>query len=284
MLLVTIKQSVQVMSAKRARTGDAITRTVSYAPAKASRAREFYKPKMMRGSSSLRKYVKQAIAYMAEKKVVINHGENVAISVAVGATTPVALSLAPSIAQGTSQNQRIGNQVKVTKASIRGHIGLLPYNALLNPQPAPVHVKMWLCRYKKLNTDTIGSTDIMSAFFDTGAGVAGFQGNIFDIEAFPNNDSWEVVTTKTVKIGASAGTNTIPSTNAQYFDNSPSVTPFEFEFGSKLGVCLFNDATLIPTNKNLFLVFQPVLSTGVASANLVPAELHYALKVEYIDL
>lgn len=271
--------------AKRARTdsGTAITRTVSYKAPPVPKGRQYYKPKLMKGSATLNKVVKEAIARMAEKKATIASGTNVAISSASG-TTPLAISLAPSLAQGTAQNQRVGNQIRVVKAIIRGHIGLLPYNALLNPQPAPIIVKLWLCRYKKLNTNLIASTDVATAFFDTGGGVSGFNGNIFDVEAYPNMDSWDVLQTKVIKVGAAAGTNVIPSTNAQYFDNSSSVVPFEFQFASNLGVCLFNDSTAIPTNKNLFLVVQAVLATGTASANLTPAEMHYSTKIEYIDV
>lgn len=79
---------------------------------------------------------------MAEKKTVIVHAENVPITTA-NSSIPLALALAPVISQGTSQNQRVGNQVKVVKASIRGHLMLLPVTAT-NAFGPPTLIKMWL--------------------------------------------------------------------------------------------------------------------------------------------
>jgi len=257
-------------------------RTMDTAPPRAYRKSKQYMKRKTGPAPSMRAYIKNTINRMAEKKMTISHGENIALTTA-SASIPGWIQLAPVISQGTSQNQRVGNQVRVTSAVIRGHLALLPYNVLLNPTPAPLLIKMWLVRYKLANPASFASTDAATGFFDTGAGVSGMQANIFDMEAFINTDSYELITSKVVKVSASAGTNQIPTTNAFSFDSGSALTPFEFEFGSKLGHCLYNDSSTSPTNKNLFLVFQPVYGTG-ASGAFTCAELSYATKIEYIDL
>lgn len=257
-----------------------MTRTVSYAPSMKSRTKRYAK-KALKGSATLREVVKQAITKMAEKKCVIAQAQNVALSSTTG--VPGSISLQPSIHQGTSQNQRVGNQVRVTSCIVRGHINILPYNALLNPYGPIQLVKIWIARYKLGNPANLSGTDVATAFFDTGAGVTGPQANMFDIDGFLNKDSWELVTEKICKVGAASGTNTTPSTNTTTFDNSSGSVPFYFEVGKKLGLCLYNDSVTNPTNKNLFFIIQPIGANG-AGGIFTPCEMHYQYKCEYIDV
>lgn len=234
-------------------------------------------------SPSLRAYIKSTINRLAEKKCVIAHGENINVTTAAG-VTPLAIALAPTVSQGTSQNQRIGNQIRIVKGTIRGHLSIKPVSVSNAYGPVAL-VKMWIVRYRPSNPAAFSSTDAASAFFDTGAGTSGMIGNIYDMEAWINNDSYELITERVVKIGASSGTADIPSTTVgTAFDNSPAVVPFRFEFGSKLGNCLFNDTGSVVTNKNLFLVFQPVMANGTSGGSGQFCELHYSAKCDYIDL
>lgn len=268
------------MSLKRTVTYEAPTsnKRVAY-----ERKSKQYAKRTYKSTPGLRKAVKEAMTKLAEKKAVVASAANVSLAAATGGI-PVSLTLTPAIAQGVGQNQRVGNQVRVTKTVVRGHIAMRPYDASANPRPAPILVKMWLCRYKKLNTAALASTDIATSFFDTGSSVTGMTGNILDMELFPNTDSWEVIQTKTVKVGASSLTTSVPSANATYFDNSSSVVPFEFSCGSRIGLCTFNDTSLDPTNKNMFLIFQPSQADGSGTTNLTPAEISYAYMCEYIDV
>lgn len=243
--------------------------------------RKRYAKKKSKTSPMLRLAVKEAIAKLAEKKTVLASATNVALTTSSGIPNFVALQ--PTISQGTSQNQRVGNQVRVVNASIRGYVNMLPYNATTNPLGPVTMVKIWIVRYKQSNPASLVSTDIATAFFDTGAGVSGLLGTPFDINAFPNKDSWDIVMEKTFKVGGASATGSIPAANSQLFDNSSSAVPFSFEFGSKLGMCLYNDTTTNPTNKNLFFVIQPIAAVG-ALGLYTPVEMHWNYKCDYIDV
>lgn len=235
------------------------------------------------GTPELRKAIKEAVSKMAEKKAVIAHGQNIPLVTANG-SIPNWIALAPVISQGTSQNQRVGNQVKVVKAMIRGHLTLLPV-ATTNAFGPPAFVKMWLLRYRLSNPASFASTDAASALFDTGAATSGCIANIFDIQAYINNDSYELVQEKVIKLSSASGTANIPSTTVgTIFDSGPASVPFSFEFGKKLGVCIYNDSTTSCTNKNLFLVFQAVYANGSSSGAGQLAEVSYAYRADYIDV
>ena len=119
-----------------------MTRTVSAPPIMGGIKRKQWMKKRSSGAPTLRKAIKDAVEKMAEKKAVIASGTNVPITTA-SSSVPFGLELAPQISQGTSQNQRVGNEVKVVKATIRGHLAILPFNATTNAAGPPVLVKMW---------------------------------------------------------------------------------------------------------------------------------------------
>lgn len=261
-----------------------MTRVVSYAaPSSKYRSKQYVKRPWSGPAKNMKTLIKRAISQMAEKKMVIASGANISLFT-VAATSPNALGLTPLVSQGTSQNQRVGNQIRVVKGQIRGHLILRPYDSVLNPTIAPLSVKFWLCRYKKSTTATFSSTDAASAFFDTGAGVSGMTGNVVDMDLYPNTDSWDILQTKQYRMGLSSATNNATSINTLFFDNSPSQIAFQFEFGSHLGSCMYNDTNNEPTNKSLFLVIQPVYANGSATNGLAPVELDYATQITYIDV
>jgi len=261
-----------------------MTRTVSlpYGPQPKYRQKQMYK-KTVKGSKSMKALIKKTITQMAEKKMYLFSGANLSLFTVAG-TAPNAFSLVPSITQGAGQNQRIGNSIKVVGGKIRGHLIVRPYDALINPRIAPVSVKFWLCQYLKSTTTSISSTDAATAFFDTGAGTAGMTGNVVDLDYFPNTDSWKVHQTKSYRLGLSAGTNSAASTQVTFFDNSPAQIAFEFDFGSHLGTCLFNDTTNDTTNRSLFLVIQPVYADGSTTSGFAPIEMDYACQLTFIDI
>ena len=261
-----------------------MTRTVSlpYGPQPKYRQKQMYK-KTVKGSKKMKALIKKTITQMAEKKIYLFSGANLSLFTVAG-TAPNAFSLVPSITQGAGQNQRIGNSIKVVSGTIRGHIIVRPYDAIINPTVAPVSIKFWLCQYLKSNTTSIGSTDAASAFFDTGAGTSGMTGNIVDLDFYPNTDSWKVLETQQYRLGLSGGTNNAASTVVTFFDNSPAQIAFEFKFGSRLGTCLFNDTTNDTTNRSLFLVVQPVYSNGATTSGFAPVEMDYATQLTFIDI
>jgi hypothetical protein len=249
---------------------------------KVLKSKLYVKQKLPRVSPTVKSYVQKAINSNLEKKKIVTNGINQNMTT-VTAATPSSILLIPDIAQGTADNQRIGNEVKVSKAMVRGYVNLLPYNIATNPQSSPCWVKFWLCSSKKINTNTLASTSVATDFFDTGGAVGTFTGNMRDMVLPTNDESWTVITTKTVKLGTTNGnTGGNPVSNATWYDNSQMSIPFEFEYGNVLKKLRYNDATAACTNKNLFLVMQPVYADGTNTA-ITAVEYHYTVVFDYTD-
>jgi len=240
------------------------------------------KPKV---SPSIRTYVKNAISKNLENKVYVNYGSNLAITTAGSGSNPTFVpNLLPPLVQGGSQQNRIGNEVKIKYAYVRGYVNLLPYSVTNNPLSTPIMVKMWLCASKTINTNAISSTDITTTFFETGSGSAGFQGNMLDLCLSNNKDSWTIYATKKFELGATYASSGGQVGTGGYFDNSKMTIPFYFSYGRhfKSSLKYTDQATNIPTNRNLFLVIQAVNADGSSTA-VSPAEYHFQTRITFED-
>ena len=276
---------------KRSRSDiGSIVRTVSAGPAFGSkgRAKRYGKMKKIKSNipKGMKSFVARTLQSLAEKKTVVSQSSFSIESTQVG-QTPSFLNCVPRIAQGSAQNQRTGNDIRVTSGIIRGHISLNGFNATTNPAVAPVLVKMWLCRYKQVNTVSLLQTNADVSFFEALSGnTTGFSGDIGDMDKYPNQDSWEWLETKEVKVGVGSTSNQAPTANTVFFDNSSAVAPFEFNLGRHLrGATTYidNDST-IPTNKNLFVVFQAVYAFPYSTTDATGlANCSYVIKHEYTD-
>jgi len=235
------------------------------------------------GRQAIVKIVKSVISRQAENKVWADYGANQPISSTAGGT-PTFLNLSPTLSNGTGTMSRIGNEVRVKSGYVRGHVNILPYNATSNNLPVPCYVKMWLCSSKQVNSQNLSSTNIATNFFEIGAGSAGFQGTMLDIDFSPNKDIWVIHSTKTCKIGAGYTGNGAVVATGGYFDNSPMSMAFQFNFGKKLGLLKYDETVTNATNRNLFLVFQAVTASGASSSSQLMAEYHFTTRVEYEDL
>jgi hypothetical protein len=64
---------------------------------------------------------------------------------------------------------------------------------------------------------------------------------------------------------------------------SPMSVPFYFNFGKHLHTVKYDDAGLVSTNKNLFMVLQAVPAIGSTAVGQQLAEYHYSIRVNYED-
>lgn len=229
------------------------------------------------------KRVKQVVQNMLEKKVYNTYALNQKIITADNSVPFSFPNLLPVISQGTNQTSRIGNEIRVTKAFIRGYVNLLPYNSLDNPLSTPVWVKMWLCSTRNINTQTLSATPIATNFFETGATGTSFQGDMLDMMLTINKDQWILHKSKTFNLGATSASSTGPVGTSGYFDNSKMSLPFYFDYTKHCGKLLYSDGeTNVPTNKNIFLVATAVYANGDTSS-IYAAEAHFVTRVEYTD-
>lgn len=225
-------------------------------------------------SMATKMYVKKAISKEIENKSWIDYAINQSIS-SVQGQTPNYIVLVPRLAQGVQKSQRVGNEIRIKKAYIKGYVNLLPYSATLNPRVAPVIVRLWVCSSKLVNTILLANTNIATTFFDAVNASVGFQGNMLDMLFTPNYEAWKVHATKSFELG-------LTTTTTGSADNSSFTRKFAFDVTKHLGIIKFDDATTTPTNRNLFLVFQAVYPDGTADAVQV-AEFHYQYRIDYED-
>lgn len=249
-------------------------RKPSCKPRKSARKLSYYK-----GNKKLVRTIKRVVHDIAENKVQSDYAVNRTI-VTANATNPTYLNVTLSPSQGTTVQQRTGNIVRVVKASVRGFVNVLPYNALTNPLPSSIWVKMWLCRRKNFNANNLPNATDFSNFFQSGSTSLGFQGNMLDITLRNNTEYWTILGTKTVQLtnffcNGTTGTSALGQ-------SGPNSVPFSFDLTKHLGMCRFNDTTTFPQNKELYVVFQSVNADGSTSA-VNSAEYHFSTEWQYED-
>lgn len=235
-------------------------------------------------SSAIAKVVKKVLSRNLERKTWTFSSANQGIKTASAVSAPYVSDLLPQVTQGTGVSQRIGNEIKVTKAYIRGYVNIRQYDATDNPLSLPVLVKMYLVSYKISNQPNFTFASLYSNFFQTNNSSVTWQSNMLDMFLELNKEVWTLHKTKVIKIGASSvSNNQVPVQGGNYFDNSPMTVPFYFEYAKHLDKLKYDDTVNnICTNKNLLLIFQAVNADGSTSI-YTPAEVHQQKVVHYTD-
>lgn len=243
-----------------------------------------------RKKESFEKKVQRVINKQIERKQYVIAVANNAITTTSGGGTPTALNLMPALALGTNQEARVGERVKITKATVKGYVNLLPYNATSNPLSTPVMVKMWVASSKLTNVTTLGSTAIGTGFFEVGSDTVGFQGNMLDMILPVNKEAWTVYGHKQFELGATYASAAGAVGTGGYYDNSKMTIPFKFNYGKhfKRQLRYSDDSSSLnsnyPYDRNCWLLIQVLYADGSSSGGYIPAEYHYSVNVEYTDL
>lgn len=255
--------------------------------AKKSTKKVTRKPKRVINKQSFKKKVQNILMGQVEHKKYVIVGVNNSITTAAGGGTPAALNLMPSLALGTNQEARVGEQVKITKARVHGFVNLLPTSAS-NPNPLPVKLRMWIVSSKLTNVTSLGSTNVGTGFFEVGSGTSGFSGDMADMMLPVNKQAWTKYNEKTVNLGLGAASTL--SLAASYYDNSSFSVPFSFEYGQhfKKPLRFSDDASSLngnfPYDRNCWLLFQAVSADGQPTAGWSTCEYHYMVDIDYTDM
>jgi len=234
-------------------------------------------------SKSVKAYVKRTISSNIENKIHVDYATNQNIVTAAGGTNFTHRGLLPALSQGVTANQRIGNEVKVKSAIVRGSLNLLLYNAITNPNPVPAYVMVWIVR-SKLKNQLFSSSNAPNDFFDIGNSAVGPQGNLLDTMFPINKQSWICYYKRKFKIGAGVTTGGNISGNP---DNSSFCQSFYINYTKHLKKLKYDDSTTggqtIPVNTNINIVFQCVSCDGQASSAFVMSEYHMTNTIIYED-
>lgn len=143
-----------------------------------------------RGKLSFAKKVMKVVTRVAEhKKKEYTAGFQTAGT--AGACLQLDVSLTNgflAISQGTGQGDRIGNKIRVVKATLSYVLYPYPYHITLNPAPTPQDIRMVLARN---NTD-VQSTPPIGTFFQNGDTTATCSGGLTDMCKTVNRDGVSV--------------------------------------------------------------------------------------------
>lgn len=188
-----------------------------------------------------------------------------------------------SIVQGTGQSQRVGNRIKIVKATLTYFIMCNPYEATSNPTPEPTLVKLWIGYYKN---DPVNVPADFTNFFQSGSSSAAPNGYIEDMMRIPNSDKFVVFKTKFHRVGFSAYTGTGPNAAAQYFDNN------EFKYTTMkrvdvtkymLSNVVYNDTINNPTSRGLYCWCECVPANNTTLGGTLPVLFKYFIDITYED-
>ena len=247
-------------------------------------ARQVRKYRRKAKKSSFVKRVKKIIHSQVETKCIQVYAPITNIAYAGSVSNPTYINLNPTPVQGGAQGNRLGNQIRITKAHFHGYVCMRPWATALNPMAMPTMVKMWICRRKASNQNSLGApaTADFAQFFQNGSSALGFQSSVVDMLLPINTDYWTVFATKTFtlanQLNPGGATATIVS------GNNNSILPFSFHLQKHLGLLRYNDSSTYPTNKELFCVLQTVWADGSTSSSfLTLAQMSYVYDVQFED-
>lgn len=245
---------------------------------------------------AFKRAVKQVLRGAAEKKVSnlpnLSHSIVPAVQ-AVGATFDGQIvqvspgATAWSIAQGPSQDERIGNRIRIQRATLKGTMVPEPYDATENPNPQPIVVQMILFYDKTLSTGfpTPCQSDDL---FQLGSTVDGFRNDLVDTWAPINTDKYVVMYRRQFKLGFANYAGTGTQAAWQSYSNN------DFKLNQKFSINLtpylvknvrYNDNNVDPMTRGLWCAWQAIASDGTAmNGARIPARCQYSLDLTYTDV
>jgi len=224
--------------------------------------------------------INRAISRRLENKVTCDFAANQTIIPAAVGAPPTTRYLLPILGQGLGQGNRIGNQIHIRSGKLCMFVNCNRNSA--NMINSPLMVRVWVLSSKLTNAN---AAPAFTSFFQTGSGTAGFQESMLDMLLPVNKDAFTVYFDRTYKIGLGSVYSTVTDTTNS-LDSSSFNQRIDVEWGSHFKQALdYNDSDNVPTNRNLFVVFQAIRADGQAtvSDNDSGAEYHLTNTVYYED-
>lgn len=196
------------------------------------------------------------------------------------------------IQQGTGQGARIGNDVRVVKATLALQYFPQPYSGSTNSIPMPQVVRIIIFSLKT-PTDTIANAQsvCLNTFFQNGSSYSGFVGNMTDYLRSVNRDQVTVYKDITIKLGAALyASNT--GTQAQFYQYANNDFPLNQHMKIDLLKCGYpkvlrwNDNDVITSGRQLYIVSNPMDADGgtnTDTTSALPSLMDYHINIEYED-
>lgn len=245
-------------------------------------------------TKSLKRTIKKQIRRSQETKNIqrYNLGQSIVPSNAPAFQANI-IELGPGasmlITQGTGQGQRVGNKIATVRHVFKGTIVPFGYDVTTNPNPRPIHVKMWIF-YDK--TDPVAVPNpVGNPFFQDGSGVAGFANDLVDHWRPVNTDRYRVLAVRTFKVGFANFAGTAASTSNQAQMQQYANNDYKLNANFRINLTRhqiknirFNDGNNEPMTRRMFCMWQPVDGTGAQlNSTHIPCGVQYMEDYHYKD-
>ena len=239
-------------------------------------------------TAPVKKYVQKAIHRQIENKTVQFVNQFTMVNYADD-NTMRGFALSPgtsiSISQGVGQGQRTGNKIKIMKARLVYWMVPTVYNGLLNPNPKPIFVRIFI-GYSRSNPTILPPTSDLALLFQDGNIAAAPVGTIYDMLRSVNKDKFIIFRDFKHKLGYESITGTGYNAAAQYYSN----TDFKYNVMRSVDITKYliqtvsyNDTTAIPTSRGLFCWMQIVNADNSTTTGTIPCNFNYFVDITYED-
>lgn len=200
-----------------------------------------------------------------------------------------------NVVQGTGPAQRIGNEIRVKKATMDIILYPKPYSVSVNPNPRPCIVTFW-CVSPKTGYESASDMAAVfdSFFFQAGGSTDGYAFNLTDVVRAVNTDILTVHWKRCYKLGHAThyaqpnqATEPYPS-NVQFANNDYKMNQIiKFDFTKHIQKTIkYNDTSSVPMAKTLFLICSIARADGstFSSASDLPVDMWYQHNLEFTDI
>lgn len=251
---------------------------------------------------SFAKKVQSVIKSVAETKSIQYFNSNEAVSdyktgsLGIAVNTMTIVPLSPDsgftpIPVGTTQSSRIGNQIMISKVTLRGMINPRTYTitGTSNNAPAPFLLKMWIGYQRDTAYCKVDQT--LPNFLQSGGTSSAPDGTLMDTFRKVNTDKYVIVATRTFKVGPSVIVTTQDTPNAP---NNQNYANNDFKFCQRflfdvtkhvIKKVKYNDTNNQPNCRGLYWWFEAIDITGANFASgRYPAEISYEVNIQYKDI
>lgn len=221
-------------------------------------------------NTSFKKKVLSVIRSQNETKIAFNHfaltGFNSGITVSTDA-----IQILPNITNGTSDSQRIGDQVRATKCTMKGYMIMQSLSDTSSSRR--IGVRMMVVKPKRVGTfvDTQGGSSAwMSALLKKGGTTIGFSGAISDLYAELNHDMVTKLYDKVYYLHQPQVISTGTGLTSSDYNNTVRFFNIKLPCRNRLfRYDLNNDNGLLPVNENWVMILGYAYLDGTG-ADLVP--------------
>lgn len=186
-------------------------------------------------------------------------------------------TVGPVVSQGVGQGDRIGNQIRITKATLKGVF--YPNSENSNTDINLIDANIYIIRGHEAQTVSEIENIVENDMFQDGDTDLGLVGTLADNILPINKDKINLYKHKIYKVGWAS--NNVPQANNDYKVNRH----FSMDLTKYINkVQKFNDTSDFPSNPVTWLVFSPVPANNtLGGPNADTCKVTFSITIEYTD-